>query len=159
LLRGARMKGVKMLGMILAVLVVLFVGLFAVRGFQSQTPPELGLVGGYLRTCPDKPNCVSSEAASDDSLHAIAPFSNADWQMLRQAIEATGGKIELDDGEYMHATFTSPLFRFVDDVELRLDASKGLIHVRSGSRVGHSDLGVNRKRVETIRDRMGVNRP
>ena len=53
--------------------------------------------------------------------------------------------------EYIHAECTSLIFRFVDDVEFLLDEEKYLIHVRSASRVGYSDLGVNRKRIETIR--------
>ncbi|MDQ6965890.1 MAG: DUF1499 domain-containing protein, partial [Mariprofundaceae bacterium] len=55
------------------------------------------------------------------------------------------------DDDYLHATFTSRLFRFVDDVELHRDAASGVVHIRSASRVGHSDFGVNRKRVEVIR--------
>lgn len=53
---------------------------------------------------------------------------------------------------YLHATFTSRIFRWVDDVELLVDEDAGVVHFRSASRVGHSDLGVNRKRMETIRD-------
>jgi len=142
---------------------LILIGLVMVGGFvmgwQSQSLPVPGLRNGHLQACPDKPNCVSSEAEKGDKLHAIAPFSGADWQVLRQAIEASGGKIELDDGEYMHATFTSSLFHFVDDVELRFDIAQGLIHIRSASRVGHSDFGVNRKRVEAIRARMLEGRP
>jgi len=137
---------------------LLMVGGF-VLGWQSQSSSGPGLLNGHLQPCPDKPNCMSSESDAVDKAHAIAPFSSVDWQVLRQAIEATGGKIELDDGEYMHATFTSSLFRFVDDVELRLDVAQGLVHIRSASRVGHSDFGVNRKRVEAIRARMGETRP
>jgi uncharacterized protein (DUF1499 family) len=130
-----------------------------VLGWQSQSPPGLGLLNGHLQPCSDKPNCVSSEAEKGDKLHVIAPFSGTDWQGLRRVIEASGGKIVLDHGAYMHATFTSSLFRFVDDVELRLDAAQELIHVRSASRVGHSDFGVNRERVEAIRLRLGEARP
>jgi uncharacterized protein (DUF1499 family) len=59
-----------------------------------------------------------------------------------------GGKIITDDGGYLHATFTSRIFRFVDDLELRLDGENGIIHLRSASRTGYSDFGVNRKRAE-----------
>jgi uncharacterized protein (DUF1499 family) len=55
------------------------------------------------------------------------------------------------EDRYIHAEFTSALFRFVDDVEFQIDAESGLIHFRSASRVGRSDLGVNRKRMESIR--------
>ena len=138
---------------ILVLIALLLVGGF-VRGWQSQSSPELGLVGGHLRACPDKPNCVCSETNSDDKVHAIAGFSASDWPALRQAIAAAGGRIVQDDGHYLHATFTSRLFRFVDDVELHRDDVQGVVQVRSASRVGQSDFGVNRKRVEAIRGRL-----
>jgi len=148
------MKVMKMLLTGLLVLIVLLLAGGAVRGWQSQTQPELGLIDGQLRICPDKPNCVSSQADADDDIHAIAPISGTDWQALKQAIGAAGGKIMQDDGHYLHVTFTSSLFRFVDDLEaLRADA-EGVIHVRSASRVGYSDLGVNRKRVEAVRAKL-----
>jgi len=130
---------------------LLLTGAF-VRGWQSQQAPELlGLLEGHLQVCPDKPNCVSSEAQADDIQHVIAALKSTDWQKLRQAVRQTGGIIVSDDGHYLHATFTSGVFRFVDDVEVRLDNVSGLIHIRSASRIGHSDFGVNRKRVETLR--------
>ena len=135
---------------LLVLIVLLLVG-GAVRGWQSQTQPELGLIDGQLRICPDKPNCVSSQAGADDDIHAIAPIPSTDWQALQQAIAAVGGHVVQDDGHYLHATFSSSLFRFVDDLEaLRADA-EGVIHIRSASRVGYSDFGVNRKRVEALR--------
>jgi uncharacterized protein (DUF1499 family) len=62
-----------------------------------------------------------------------------------------GGKIEEEHDDYLWTTFTSRVFRFVDDVEFRMVSAAGKIHVRSGSRVGYSDLGVNRRRVEKLR--------
>jgi len=120
-------------------------------GWQSQTLPVTGLVAGQMRACPDTPNCVSSQADAGDESHAVSPISGADWQAFRQAIVATGGRVVQDDGRYLHATFTSKVFRFVDDVEALRDDAEGVIHIRSASRVGHSDLGANRKRVEAIR--------
>ncbi|WP_167631240.1 DUF1499 domain-containing protein [Mariprofundus ferrooxydans] len=121
---------------------------------QSQKEPDtLGLQQGLLRLCPDSPNCVCSEAFSQaDKEHAIAPVQAGEttWERLKSRIIELGGVIKQDDGHYLHATFTSSLFHFVDDVELRLDSEQGLIQIRSASRVGRSDLGVNRKRVEQI---------
>ncbi len=74
------------------------------------------------------------------------------WQKLKQVIQAQGGKLVEDKEDYLHATFTSTLFRFIDDLELSLDENNKLIHIRSASRVGHSDLGQNRKRVERLRN-------
>jgi uncharacterized protein (DUF1499 family) len=62
-----------------------------------------------------------------------------------------GGKIQEEHEGYLWATFTSKVFRFVDDVEFRMVSADGIVHVRSGSRVGYSDLGVNRRRVEKLR--------
>jgi len=138
----------------LGVLIVLILIGGAVRGWQSQTQPELGLIDGRLRICPDKPNCVSSQAGADDDIHTITPIPGTDWQTLQKAIGAAGGYIVQDDGHYLHATFTSSLFRFVDDVEALRDDAEGVIHIRSASRVGYSDLGVNRKRVEAIRAKL-----
>jgi uncharacterized protein (DUF1499 family) len=72
---------------------------------------------------------------------------------VQLALLDLGGVIVLVENGYLAATFQSPLFRFVDDVELRLDRPSGVIHIRSASRVGRSDLGKNRERVEAIRRR------
>ncbi len=135
---------------------LLLVGLIAyvAMAMQSHKRPEnLGLQQGLLRPCPDSPNCVCSEShsqASDE--HAITPIKLADmgWEKMKSILTEQGGVIEQEDGLYLHATFTTPVFRYVDDVELRLDEQHGLIHIRSASRVGRSDFGVNRKRVEQL---------
>ena len=124
--------------------------LFAWKGWQSRTPPGPGLVNGKLRACPASPNCVCSEAGEDDG-HRVKPLAVTDVSRLRSALEKMGGRIESESGNYLHATFTSALFRFVDDVELRADLASGVVHIRSASRVGHSDFGVNRKRVARLR--------
>jgi uncharacterized protein (DUF1499 family) len=139
-----------------AFIVLLIVGLaaFIIMAVQSQKSPEtLGLQHGKLRPCPDLPNCVCSEEHDQSGeQHAVAPIrlGEGSWGRLKTVITGQGGVIQQDDGLYLHATFTTPVFRYVDDVELRLDESQGLIHIRSASRVGHSDFGVNRKRVKRI---------
>jgi uncharacterized protein (DUF1499 family) len=136
--------------------VLLLVGLiaFIAMALQSKKSPEdLGLQQGMLRPCPASPNCVCSEDHSQSSeQHAVAPIKAryGAWKKLTAIITEQGGVIQQDNGSYLHATFTSPVFRYVDDVELRLDADQGLIHIRSASRVGRSDFGVNRKRVKDI---------
>jgi len=128
-------------------------------GVLSQQPPELGLLDGKLRPCPDTPNCVCSEASQADAMHFIEPIkvrgdkTGYAWEKLLEAVQGEGGEVKLQSDGYMHATFTSLIFRYVDDVEARLDADAGLIHLRSASRVGHSDLGANRKRTEGVRTR------
>ncbi len=110
--------------------------------------------------CPDSPNCVSSYA--DDEVHHVDPLplpadagsaGNDDpLEAVRRALASMPRtRIVTTDGDYVHATCTSLVFRFVDDLELRLDRQQKVIHVRSASRVGYGDLGVNRRRVERLR--------
>lgn len=116
---------------------------------------SVGLVDGKLRPCPASPNCVCS--LDEDAQHRIAPLSFEGsaaeaWVRLRHLVEkAMGGRVVSHDDRYLHVEFTTLLMRFVDDVEFQLDEAAHVIHVRSASRVGYSDLGVNRQRVETIR--------
>ncbi|MCA9054173.1 MAG: DUF1499 domain-containing protein [Planctomycetaceae bacterium] len=123
----------------------------------SWRRPLLGLQNGRLRPCPSSPNCVCSQDA--DPEHAIEPltFSGdaADaWTRLSGIIAAEpNARILQSDDACLHAEFWTPVLRFVDDVEFLLDRPAGTIHVRSASRVGHSDLGANRKRVEALRRR------
>lgn len=108
-----------------------------------------------LKDCPDSPNCVSS--LSVDSAHAIEPIRiqgevDAAWKKLIELMNAEKRTniVEQTD-RYLHAEVTSLIFRFVDDVEFLLLPEERLIHVRSASRTGYSDFGVNRKRVERLR--------
>ena len=115
---------------------------------------NVGLVDNLLLPCPSSPNCVCSEYSGASAW--ISPITiNGEQQQAWSAAIATvkemGGKIIQEQDNYLHATFTSSIFRFVDDFELRLDQAQSVIHLRSASRVGYSDLGVNRKRVEKFR--------
>lgn len=107
-----------------------------------------GGADGRLRPCPGSPNCVVSEGRDAN----IAPFllqGAEGWKRLRLAIIAQGGSIEREDDGYLHATFRSRLFGFVDDLECRRDGA--MAQVRSASRLGWWDLGANRRRVERLR--------
>ncbi len=119
---------------------------------QPKEKPKL--VNGMLRLCPGTPNCVSSE--STNPMFQIAPLAFTGspeqvWATLKIVIKEQGGTVHDEGKEYLWSTFTVPLFGFVDDVEFRLSATEGVIHVRSASRLGISDLGVNRGRVEQLR--------
>jgi len=126
-------------------------------GHRSQSGEAHGLVDGRLKQCPEKPNCVNSEFASDAE-HYIEPlvYSADDAarvaSRLKTIIGDMGGSIQVEKPGYLAATFTSSLFRFVDDLELRIDTDQKTIHLRSASRVGHGDGGVNRKRVELLKN-------
>lgn len=129
----------------------------SVLGYISKTGKAPGLVDNKLSRCPDKPNCVCSEY-SDQGDHYIKPITlNASnpisIEQLKAIIAKMKGQIvdseQSNSKDYIAATFTSSLYGFVDDFEVRLDPQNA-IQVRSASRVGRSDLGVNRKRVETF---------
>ncbi len=120
---------------------------------EHAMPPA----GSPLKTCPKSPNCVSSQAG--DPEHAIAPIaysgSRAEaYALLKKVLaEMKRTTIVAEKEDYLHAEVKSLIFRFVDDVEFYFPAAEKVIHVRSASRVGNSDMGVNRKRVEEIRRR------
>jgi uncharacterized protein (DUF1499 family) len=109
--------------------------------------------------CPDTPNCVSSQDV--DTRHHIEPLrytgdmTTAKTRLLEVVEGFRRTRIIEDTGPYIHASFMSWLFRFTDDVEFRFDDAEKLIHMRSASRVGYSDLGVNRRRCEAIRKAFG----
>lgn len=109
--------------------------------------------GARLQPCPAQPNCVSS--LTGEGRRAVAPFAYAGppeeaWLRMREVVQSLGGRIQYEESGYLWATFQTTVFRFVDDLELGLDESLGLIHVRSASRVGYSDLGANAKRVDRL---------
>ena len=141
---------------IIPVVLVIFVFLTGCSG----TMPDLGISNGELAPCPKTPNCVSSQA--HDKKHFIEPVIFAGTQQeahdrLLQIIESEKRtRIITDQKDYIHVEFTSALFRFVDDVEFYFPTEKAgetVIHARSASRIGRSDFGVNRKRIERIRSK------
>lgn len=139
------------------IIATLLLAVLALGLMSHGMTPEPGLHNGALRPCPDKPNCVCSEAyAGKQERHDIRAVTikdggeDAAWRAMNEAITTSGGSIVAEHDGYLHAEFTSPVFRFVDDLEARLDREAGVIHLRSASRVGRSDLGANRKRVEAI---------
>ncbi|MEZ5479256.1 MAG: DUF1499 domain-containing protein [Thiolinea sp.] len=142
--------------LILIVLLLLVAGLvyFFVLGYQSRNGSAPGLQNGRLSACSGKPNCVNSEAAPDSEFH-IDPLASGDpstaLERMQAAIRAAGGQIQQQTTDYLAATFQSRLFGFVDDLEVRLEPAQQLLQIRSASRVGYSDMGANRKRVEQLR--------
>lgn len=108
-----------------------------------------------LALCPKSPNCVSSQAVDAD--HYIAPLKitgkpEEAWAALKQALTGESRTVITETTDnFLHAEATSLVFRFVDDIHAILDIDAKVIHIRSASRVGFSDLGVNRKRMEKLR--------
>lgn len=126
--------------------------------FAGKRPNNLGISNGKLASCPNSPNCVSSQ--STDASHKIAPLTFtstpeeaiANLKDIIQSLPRT--KIITENKDYLYAEFKSALLGFVDDVEFYLDRNANVIQVRSASRLGQSDLGVNRQRIETIRAKL-----
>lgn len=123
--------------------------------FAGKRPNNLGVKDGKLAPCPSSPNCVCSQAS--DSLHQIAPLSFTSppeqaFSQLKSIIQSLPRtKIITESGDYLYVEFKTALMGFVDDVEFYLDRNSNIIHVRSASRLGYGDLGVNRQRIEKIR--------
>ena len=119
--------------------------------FDWRRPTNLGVKDGRLAPCRRTPNCVSSQADPADREHYIAPIpftgTMADLRRLVESMERATVITARDN--YLHAEYRTKLLRYVDDVELYLD--KGVVHVRSASRLGRRDFGVNRKRIEDLR--------
>jgi uncharacterized protein (DUF1499 family) len=122
--------------------------------FSGKRPTNLGVHDGALAPCPNKPNCVNSQAR--EGKHGIAPLrfsgdAGAAMRKLTQVVRAMPRTTVVEARpDYLYAEFSTALMGFVDDVEFYCDGKA--IHVRSASRLGYSDLGVNRKRVEAIRE-------
>ncbi|MFK0732629.1 MAG: DUF1499 domain-containing protein [Gloeotrichia echinulata HAB0833] len=115
----------------------------------------LGVDNGHLTACPASDNCVVSQNA--DPKHAIDPIPyhvdrNAAREIVVKVLTVVPRTevVEQTDN-YIHATSKSRIFKFVDDVEFYFPPDESVIHMRSASRVGDSDFGVNRRRVEQIR--------
>jgi uncharacterized protein (DUF1499 family) len=139
---------------ILAALVIAL-GFFAAR--KSTGMPAPGFQNGALPPCSDKPNCVSTEADPQGAAY-IAPIkvpsadnTAAAMDQLQAHIKAMGGRIVNVSDNTLQAVFQTRMFSFSDDMLVVFDQETGVFRVRSSSRIGHSDLGANRKRVEALR--------
>ncbi len=158
--RGGREEGFLLYNEIKAMLAkstytVLFM-LLALGGCSGMRPADLGVREGQLASCPASPNCVSSRSADRD--HGIEPFpysgtaSEAITDMRGILERMKRAKVVTASRDYLHAEFASALFRFADDVEFYADENAKLLQVRSAARIGYWDLGVNRRRIEKIRE-------
>jgi uncharacterized protein (DUF1499 family) len=121
--------------------------------FAGERPADVGT--GRLAPCPDRPNCVASDSA--DPRHAIAPLPRrgdtitAMACIARAVAAVAGARIVVQRSDYLYAEFESRVMGFVDDVEFLADPAADAIRVRSASRLGYADFGVNRRRIEAIR--------
>jgi len=128
--------------------------------FSGKRPDNLGVQDGRLAGCGRRLNCVSSQADPGDAQRYVAPIQvkGAAAEAIaaaRRAVESMQrARVVRAEGNYLHAEFRSRLMGYVDDLELTHDAQAGVLHVRSASRLGRRDYGVNRARVEALRARL-----
>lgn len=146
---------------VVAALTCLLVGRFFYMSMTTEPPDNLRSLAGpaaRLAPCPESPNCVSSQAErKSQRIDALVVSGDADVALARaaRAIEAMSrARVVTCENGYLHAEFTSLLFRFVDDLELVYDDGLPGFQVRSASRTGYSDMGANRKRVEALRAKL-----
>lgn len=128
----------------------------------AKRPATVGATGGQLQACDAKrSNCVCSQHEMEGRTpgpHYVPPFAyegdagDAMTRMIAVLMQQSHCRIVVNRPGYLHAEFTSPALGFVDDVEFLLSAADQRIHVRSASRIGLSDFGVNRARVEALRE-------
>lgn len=123
--------------------------------FKGETPSNLGIHDFQLTPCPPSPNCVVSQ--NGDAAHAIEPIvyksdlKTAQQTLLKVLSVVPRTEVIAQTEDYIRAESTSRLLGFVDDLEFYFPEEAKVIQVRSASRLGESDLGVNRRRLEQIR--------
>ncbi len=142
---------------IIFLVIIAFIILFFILGKISKSGKAPGLVEGRLSKCPNTPNCVCSDHKSGVN-HYMNPIMIPQnptidiLSLLIATIQEMNGTIQAESDNYLTATFTSAVFGFVDDLEIRIDSAQHVIHLRSASRVGYSDTGVNKKRIKMLRE-------
>lgn len=136
-------------------LLVLGIAVTFLRSVTAARPDHLGAVDGKLAPAPSSPNCVSTQ--TDSESHKMEPISYQQDDVdvircLREIVLSQPNATVIEETDsYLYAEFRSQIFRFVDDVEFLIDKDSRVVHFRSASRTGHSDLGVNRSRMNRIR--------
>ncbi|MFT4605085.1 MAG: hypothetical protein ACI9W4_001824 [Rhodothermales bacterium] len=131
-------------------------------GCSGTRPVDIGMVDRQLTNCPETPNCVSSDGDPLDEQHYVAALSASGdpamvWAAVRAAVEDLPRTTIVRETEnYLYAESVSRIFRFVDDIEVHWRPSEGVVAVRSASRIGRKDFGVNRKRIERLRELLQV---
>jgi len=144
------------------VLTVLAVAAGQLGFLQGTAPTDLGVRDGKLKPPSNTENSVSSQASlypdhPQRKYAEIAPLpvkgeGPATIAQIKAIVEGMdGAKVVKSEPGYLYAQFTTKLMKYVDDVEFWFDPAANVIQVRSASRVGRGDLGVNRKRIEAVR--------
>lgn len=144
----------KVIFSIITIIVILIILMFVKN---NKTPKSIGLKNGRLAPMSDKPNAVSSQTNVIDKrvepLKFIGNLNNSKRLILDVINQFKNVTIIKNEKNYIYVVFASELMKYKDDVEFYFDENNKLIHFRSASRVGYSDMGVNRKRYDDIRKR------
>ncbi len=157
-----RSRIVRILGVVVALLAIAVLAAGWSGLFAGTRPADLGVRDGRLAPCPPTPNCVASQVDSGDAEHYVAAIrfrtdAQGAWAALVDAVRGSGRAVIVAERPgYLHAEFSSRVLGFVDDVEFQLDTGARNIHVRSASRLGRGDFGVNRARIQAIRARLAA---
>ncbi|OUR95534.1 hypothetical protein A9Q84_16410 [Halobacteriovorax marinus] len=126
--------------------------LFLLGSKSAEMHPTVGIQDGVLTPCPEKPNCVSSFAKETDEKHYLAyvALTESPLQQIKEYAKKMNMTLEKESEGYLHFTEKTAIFKFVDDIEFLYIASEKKLHFRSASRVGHSDMSANRKRMNAF---------
>ncbi|WP_394182181.1 DUF1499 domain-containing protein [Marinomonas posidonica] len=141
----------------IVLIVVLLAGFFVYVKMNNQMPEGLGVTNGQLKLCFSSPNCISTQADQSDEVHFAEPLVySGNRQDVQLRIEAymlrQGAKLVDHSLGYAHFEVESDIVGYIDDIEFYLPKSDSVVHIRSASRVGYSDFGINRDRVRQIQN-------
>ena len=147
-----------MIRWIIGLVVALVIGFGIYANISNKLPEGLGVTDGILKACPSSPNCISTQAVEGDEVHYAEPIIyTSDRKSAQLAIESYlleqgNTRIVTSTLGYVHFEVKSSLVGYIYDVEVYLPDADIVIHVRSASRVGYSDFGINRDRVRQIKE-------
>jgi uncharacterized protein (DUF1499 family) len=144
------------LGLLVLVAVAAVLLAILIWARSARRPGNLGVSDGHLAPCPSTPNCVSTEGDDPAQLMDPIPYDTSGEEAQERLLRVIGSlprtRIVGSEPGYLWVEFRTWALGFIDDVEFRFAGEERLIHFRSASRLGHSDLGVNRKRMERVRE-------
>jgi len=143
---------------ILIIIIILSVVFIAFSCISTKSS-DLGIKDGRFKKCPSSPNCISTQSPKDDKEHYMDPikYTGTKKEVMEKIIRVVKSMarttIIKEEDNYLHVEYRTEKMKFVDDVEFYIDEENKLIHFRSASRIGYSDLGLNRKRMTEFKER------